>query len=78
MFLQLKIKPYHIAVFALNMTAPDFEGAFTSDMIITTQFEDIWIPLAVRVVDGTLIAIPENILFDKMYPVGQSPREYLI
>ncbi|KAK3100282.1 hypothetical protein FSP39_017460 [Pinctada imbricata] len=65
---KLKIKPYHFAVFSLNMTAPDYEGAHASDMIITTQFEDIWIPLTVRIVDGTLLAIPENVLFDRMYP----------
>ncbi|XP_061164811.1 transmembrane protein 131-like isoform X1 [Saccostrea echinata] len=64
----LKIKPYHYAVFRLNLTAPDHEGVFASDMLITTQFEDIWIPIAVRTADGSLIAIPESLHFDKMYP----------
>ena len=72
---QLKIKPYHYAVFRLNLTAPDHEGMFATDMLITTQFEDIWIPIAVRTADGSLIAIPESLHFDKMYPV--SIREYL-
>ncbi|XP_048778429.1 transmembrane protein 131-like isoform X3 [Ostrea edulis] len=64
----LKIKPYHFAVFRLNLTAPDREGIFATDMLITTQFEDIWIPVAVRTADGSLIAIPESLHFDKMYP----------
>lgn len=68
---QLKIKPYHYAVFRLNLTAPDHEGMFASDMLITTQFEDIWIPIAVRTADGSLIAIPESLHFDKMYPVSK-------
>ena len=36
---QLKILPYHFAVFSINLTAPDYEGIFSSDMLITTQFE---------------------------------------
>lgn len=72
---QLKIKPYHFAVFRLNLTAPDHEGMFASDMLITTQFEDIWIPIAVRTADGSLIAIPESLHFDKMYPVSKTKKQ---
>ena len=62
-------------MFRLNLTAPNHEGMFATDMLITTQFEDIWIPIALRTADGSLIAIPESLHFDKMYPV--SIREYL-
>lgn len=33
------IKPYHFVVFSLNLTAPDIEGNFSTEMLITTQFE---------------------------------------
>ncbi|OWF37267.1 transmembrane protein 131-like isoform X2 [Mizuhopecten yessoensis] len=64
----LKIKPYHFAVFSLNLTAPDYEGDFSTEMLITTQFQDIWIPVSVRTAAGSLHFIPESLVFDKAYP----------
>lgn len=37
--LQLVLKPYHMAVFSVELTAPDHEGTFSAEVIIDTQFE---------------------------------------
>ena len=36
---QLVIKPYHYAVFSVNLVAPNYEGAFAAEIHMTTQFE---------------------------------------
>ncbi|XP_052077045.1 transmembrane protein 131-like isoform X3 [Mytilus californianus] len=72
----LKISPYHFAVFSVNLTAPDYEGIFASDMLITTQFEDIWIPVTLRTSDGSLNTIPEKLIFERVFP-GKVPYKVL-
>ena len=37
--LQLMLKPFHIAVFSAEITAPDIEGTFSAEIIFATQFE---------------------------------------
>lgn len=36
---QLIIKPYHFAVFSVNVVAPKYEGAFAAEVIMSTQFD---------------------------------------
>ena len=36
---QLVLKPYHFAVFSVNLVAPNMEGTFAAEVIIVTQFE---------------------------------------
>ena len=38
---QLILKPYHIAVFSVELIAPDEEGTFSAEVIFETQFE-VW------------------------------------
>ena len=38
-FFQLVLKPYHFAVFNVNLIAPDFEGTFAAEVILVTQYE---------------------------------------
>jgi len=33
------LKPFHIAVFSVEVMAPEQEGAFSAEVIFTTQFE---------------------------------------
>ena len=37
--LQLIIKPYHYAVFTVNIVAPQEEGAYAAEVWMFTQFE---------------------------------------
>ena len=36
---QLIIKPYHYAVFSVNVKAPNEEGAYAAEVLIVTQFQ---------------------------------------
>ena len=36
---QLVLKPYHIAVFSVDVTAPAYEGTFAAEVLVYTQFE---------------------------------------
>ena len=36
---QLVLKPFHYAVFSVNLVAPDWEATFVTDVLILTQFE---------------------------------------
>ena len=38
-YFQLVLKPYHFAVFSVNLVAPSWEGTFAAEVIIVTQFE---------------------------------------
>ncbi|XP_064610189.1 transmembrane protein 131-like isoform X2 [Liolophura sinensis] len=72
----LIIKPYHFAVFSVNVVAPKYEGAFAAEVIMSTQFDDLFIPMTLRTAEGSLNAIPEKLLFDKTYP-GKIPFKVL-
>ncbi|KAL3880716.1 hypothetical protein ACJMK2_032934, partial [Sinanodonta woodiana] len=72
----LIIKPYHFVVFSLNLTAPEEEGFYHAEVVIITQFQDIFMPLMVRTAEGSLNAIPENIVFERVYP-GKIPYKVL-
>ncbi|XP_064637998.1 transmembrane protein 131-like isoform X2 [Lineus longissimus] len=64
----LVLKPFHYAVFSVNLVAPDWEGTFVAEIIIVTQFEHLYIPMTLRTAEGSLNAIPEKIVFEKVYP----------
>lgn len=36
---QLVLRPFHIAVFSVEITVPDIEGTFSAEVIFNTQFE---------------------------------------
>ena len=38
-FVQFVLKPFHIAVFSVTVTAPEVEGTFSAEVIVDTQFE---------------------------------------
>jgi hypothetical protein len=44
LLMQLVLKPFHIAVFSVEMTAPDIEGTFSAEIIFNTQFEVCFVP----------------------------------
>ncbi|XP_041357021.1 transmembrane protein 131-like isoform X2 [Gigantopelta aegis] len=72
----LIIKPYHYAVFSVNVMAPNEEGAYAAEVLIVTQFQDIFIPVTLRTAEGSLHAIPEKFVFEKVYP-GKIPFKVL-
>ncbi|XP_046566823.1 transmembrane protein 131-like, partial [Haliotis rubra] len=72
----LVIKPYHFAVFSVNVVAPNEEGAYAAEVLIVTQFQDIFIPVTLRTAEGSLHAIPDKFVFDKVYP-GKIPYKVL-
>ncbi|KAL5012217.1 hypothetical protein ScPMuIL_010768 [Solemya velum] len=72
----LIIKPYHFCVFSVILVAPSAEGDFSAEVIIVTQFQDIFLPMKLRTAEGSLNAIPEKINFDKVYP-GKIPYRVL-
>lgn len=39
LLMQLVLRPFHIAVFSVEITAPDIEGTFSAEVIFNTQFE---------------------------------------
>ncbi|CAG5136465.1 unnamed protein product, partial [Candidula unifasciata] len=68
----LYIKPYHYAVFNVSIIAPEEEGAYVADIWMFTQFQDLFIPIIFRAAKGSLHAIPDKFVFDKVYP-GRVP-----
>ncbi|BFZ14499.1 hypothetical protein BsWGS_17535 [Bradybaena similaris] len=68
----LYIKPYHYAVFNVSIIAPQEEGAYVADIWMFTQFQDLFIPIIFRAAKGSLHAIPDKFIFDKVYP-GRVP-----
>ncbi|XP_076446798.1 transmembrane protein 131-like isoform X2 [Babylonia areolata] len=72
----LIIKPYHYAVFTVNIVAPQEEGAYAAEVWMFTQFEDLFIPITFRTAEGSLHAIPEKFLFEKVFP-GKVPYKVL-
>ncbi|KAK7503847.1 hypothetical protein BaRGS_00004970, partial [Batillaria attramentaria] len=72
----LRIKPYHYAVFSVTIVAPHEEGAYAAEVWMFTQFEDLFIPISFRTAEGSLHAIPEKFLFEKVYP-GKVPYKVL-
>ncbi|XP_070197652.1 transmembrane protein 131-like isoform X2 [Littorina saxatilis] len=72
----LIIKPYHYAVFTVNIVAPHVEGAYAAEVWMFTQFEDLFIPITFRTAEGSLYAIPEKFLFEKVFP-GKVPYKVL-
>ncbi|ESO93808.1 hypothetical protein LOTGIDRAFT_228573 [Lottia gigantea] len=72
----LIIKPYHYAVFSVDVIAPYEEGAYAAEVMIVTQFQDLFIPMTLRTAEGSLYAIPEKFIFDRVYP-GKTPFKVL-
>ncbi|XP_029658546.1 transmembrane protein 131 isoform X2 [Octopus sinensis] len=72
----LILKPYHIAVFSVNVTAALYEGMFSGQVLIVTQFQTLFIPVSLRTAKGSLNAIPEKLIFDRVYP-GKIPYKVL-
>lgn len=72
----LYIKPYHYAVFNVSIVAPEDEGAYVADIWMFTQFQDLFIPIIFRAAKGSLHAIPDKFIFDKVYP-GRVPYKVL-
>ncbi|GAB1597873.1 transmembrane protein 131-like isoform X1 [Argonauta hians] len=72
----LILKPYHIAVFSVNVTAAQYEGMFSGQVLIVTQFQTLFIPVSLRTAKGSLNAIPEKLFFDRVYP-GKIPYKVL-
>ena len=66
--MQVVIAPSHYAVFSVDLIAPNYEGTFAAEVIITTQYENLYIPLTLRTAEGSLTSIPEVILFEKCFP----------
>ncbi|GFN80733.1 transmembrane protein 131-like isoform x2 [Plakobranchus ocellatus] len=72
----LYIKPYHYAVFNVSIVAPEVKGAYVSEIWMFTQFQDLFIPITLWAAEGSLHAIPEKFIFDKVYP-GHAPHKVL-
>ncbi|KAK6172925.1 hypothetical protein SNE40_016488 [Patella caerulea] len=72
----LTIKPYHYAVFSVDVIAPSEEGAYAAEVMIVTQFQDLFIPMTLRTAEGSLYAIPDKFVFDRVYP-GRTPYKVL-
>ncbi|RUS80317.1 hypothetical protein EGW08_011918, partial [Elysia chlorotica] len=72
----LYIKPYHYAVFNVSIVAPEMKGAYVSEIWMFTQFQDLFIPITFRAAEGSLHAIPDKFIFDKVYP-GRAPHKVL-
>ncbi|XP_005095325.1 transmembrane protein 131 isoform X2 [Aplysia californica] len=72
----LYIKPYHYAVFNVSIVAPGEEGAYVADIWMFTQFQDLFIPITFRAAEGSLHAIPDKFIFEKVYP-GRVPFKVL-
>ncbi|KAI0212835.1 transmembrane protein 131 [Lamellibrachia satsuma] len=64
----LILKPHHFAVFRVNLISPSTEGAFASDIVIVTQFQNVYIPITLRTVEGSLNALPGMLLFEHCFP----------
>ena len=67
---QFYLKPYHYAVFNVSIVAPEGEGAYVADIWMFTQFQDLFVPITFRAAKGSLYAIPDKFIFDKVYPVS--------
>ncbi len=65
---QLILKPYHYAVFSVNLMAPEWEGTFAAEVIISTQFEHLYLPITLRTAEGSLNA--DKAIFEKCFPVS--------
>ncbi|KAK0064719.1 transmembrane protein 131 [Biomphalaria pfeifferi] len=72
----LYIKPYHYAVFNVSIVAPEEEGAYVADIWMFTQFQDLFTPIIFRAARGSLHAIPDKFIFEKVYP-GRVPYKVL-
>ena len=48
--MQLILKPYHYAVFSVNLMAPNWEGTFAAEVIIVTQFEVSYTQLLLHII----------------------------
>ncbi|GFS24444.1 transmembrane protein 131-like isoform X4, partial [Elysia marginata] len=72
----LYIKPYHYAVFNVSIVAPEVKGAYVSEIWMFTQFQDLFIPITFRAAEGSLHAIPDKFIFEKVYP-GRAPHKVL-
>ncbi|XP_060574251.1 transmembrane protein 131-like isoform X2 [Ruditapes philippinarum] len=72
----LSILPYHFAVFSLNLVAPEEEGLYQAEVIFATDYQNIFIPVMLRTSEGSLHAIPERVVFDKVFP-GRIPTKIL-
>ncbi|XP_052793068.1 transmembrane protein 131-like isoform X2 [Mya arenaria] len=70
------IPPYHFAVLSLKLVAPEEEGQYQAEVIIATPYQDTFIPVTVRTSEGSLHAIPERVVFDKVFP-GKIPMKVL-
>ncbi|XP_013418594.1 transmembrane protein 131-like isoform X2 [Lingula anatina] len=64
----LVLKPYHFAVFRVNLHAPDEEGSYAAEVLIYTNFETQYIPLTLMTVEGGLMAVPEVLMFENAFP----------
>ncbi|XP_052281424.1 LOW QUALITY PROTEIN: transmembrane protein 131-like [Dreissena polymorpha] len=70
------IPAYHFAVLSLNLVAPEEEGQYQAEVILSTMYQDTFIPVTVRTSEGSLHAIPERVVFDKVFP-GKIPMKVL-
>ncbi|XP_053399004.1 transmembrane protein 131-like isoform X2 [Mercenaria mercenaria] len=72
----LSILPYHFAVFSLNLVAPEEEGLYQAEVIFMTDYQAMYVPVMLRTSEGSLHAIPERVIFDKVFP-GRIPMKIL-
>ncbi|KAL4230243.1 hypothetical protein ACF0H5_010629 [Mactra antiquata] len=70
------IPPYHFAVFSLHLVAPEEEGQYMAEIYLTSYYQEFYIPVLVRTSEGSLHAIPERVVFDKVFP-GKIPMKVL-
>lgn len=64
----LVLPSHHFAVFNVNLTAPPYEGTFAAEVILATNFQNLYIPLTLRTAEGSLSAIPPKIALDDVFP----------
>ncbi|CAH1777102.1 unnamed protein product [Owenia fusiformis] len=72
----LVIPPGHFAVFKAVVSAPKEEGYFINNISISTQYENLQIPLKLRAAKGSLTLKGSNILLSNAFP-GKIPYRNL-
>lgn len=62
----LVLKPQHYAIFRIGITAPAYEGLFSGQAFVETQYEKINVPFSLRTAKGSLRA--DDIYFENSFP----------
>eukprot|EP00795_Rhopilema_esculentum_P000911 gene911-10667_t len=68
---QITLRPKEEAVFTVDVTAPAKEGVYRGEVIFKTAYEEVHIPMFIKVVIGQLVSKPKRIHFENSFP-GQT------